>query len=587
MNRTNTLEIENLNVRFPAEEGSQTVVKQLRLRLAPGESLGIVGESGSGKSMTALAIMGLVPAPGMVSGDIRYWPENGAPMALTGLPPEKRPSFRGKEIAMIFQEPMTALNPVFRCGEQIAEAIQTHLGADAHTARTQSMEWLKKVQLDDPERMFHAYPHELSGGQKQRILVAMALCCCPKILIADEPTTALDVTTQKAILQLIKDLQTELGMALLFISHDLGVIAQIADRVLVMHKGRVVETGPVRRIFQNPAHPYTKGLLACRPPLSVSLRRLPVMSDFLEPNATPDGQDQMKGKPVSFSQIIDNQTITPQEQAARRAQLYARPPLFRVEQLRKWYPTGNRFWGRKKTFKKAVDGVSFEIFEGETLGLVGQSGCGKTTLGRTLLRLTNPTGGQFFFNDQNLFALPEHDFRPLRKQFQIIFQDPYAALNPRQPIGQALLEPMRIHRLYPSATQRRERAVELLETVGLQADHFYRMPHEFSGGQRQRICIARALATQPRFVVCDECVSALDVSVQAQILNLLVELREKHKLTLLFISHDLSVIRFMSDRMLVMNEGKIVETGTPESIFENPASHFTRQLIDAVPQPDF
>lgn len=563
------LTVEDLHVRFDRSADGSGAVDGIGFSLYRGETLGIVGESGSGKSLTALSIMRLLPTGGAAQGRIVFRSAgDGEAADLLSQPEAAMQRLRGRRIAMIFQEPMTSLNPVMRCGAQIVEAIRRHQNLGAPAARRQALQWLERVQLAEPERIFHAYPHQLSGGQKQRVMIAMALSGNPDVLIADEPTTALDVTVQRAILDLIRDLRSQWNGAVLFISHDLGVIAEIADRVLVMRAGKIVEEGPVSDIFRQPRHPYTKGLLACRPPLTERLRRLPVVEDFL--------QQEEKG----FSAEV----VTPEASARRLQELHQQTPLLSVQSLVTWFPVGHTIWGRPRQYVRAVDGVSFDVFPGETLGVVGESGCGKTTLGRSILHLVQPTGGQVLYGRHALTDLSEKGWQPLRRELQIIFQDPYASLHPRRRVGEAIVEAMRVHGLHEDDRLRREKAIELLETVQLEADHFYRYPHEFSGGQRQRISIARALAVEPRFLICDESVSALDVSVQAQVLNLLVDLRERYQLTLLFISHDLSVVKFISDRILVMHEGKIAELGPAEEIYRNPQSPYTRRLIEAIPK---
>jgi peptide/nickel transport system ATP-binding protein len=465
---------------------------------------------------------------------------------------------------MIFQEPMTSLNPVFRCGHQVTEAIQLHQKISFEQAKTQSIKLFEKVKLPDPERIFKAYPHQLSGGQKQRVMIAMARSCQPKILIADEPTTALDVTVQKTILDLMRELREEAGLSMLFISHDLGVISEICDRVAVMFQGKIVEEGAVEKILENPEHPYTKGLVACRPSLRRKLWRMPTISDFLE------------------NKNYEARVVSPVETSARREALYAQQPVLQIKNLTVRYPKKKNWLGQPTQWLHAVDDISFEVFPGETFGLAGESGCGKTTLGRAIARLTEAHSGHIFYKNTDLRKFPEEKFRPFRREIQVVFQDPYSSLNPRMTIGNAIAEPMQVHRLHTDDRARREKAVELLETVGLQADHFHRYPHEFSGGQRQRVCLARALAVEPRLLICDEIVSSIDVSVQATVLNLLMDLQEKFGLTYLFISHDLSVIRQMCDRLLVMNQGKVEALGFPEEIFEKPKGKYVRQLIEAV-----
>lgn len=572
------LEVQGLTTVFRTEEGTTTAVDNIDFCIQRGETLGIVGESGSGKSVTALSLMRLLQSPPahIEQGRVLFYPQAATPpVDLLQLSESEMRRRRGNELSMIFQEPMTSLNPVLRCGEQVAEVFRLHRGMHKAAAQAAVIDIFRKVRLPEPERIYRAFPHQISGGQKQRVMIAMALACHPALLIADEPTTALDVSVQKSILELINELRQELGTSVLFITHDLGVIAEIADRVLVMHQGKIVEQGRVADIFHRPQHPYTQGLLACRPPLDYKMRRLPVVADFL--------QMQTDANEEEFATHIARLRIPTAETQARIAELQQQPPLLQVTDLKTWFPARKTWLGSTTEYIKAVDGVSFEVYPSETLGLVGESGCGKTTLGRTILRLTEATAGQIQFDGQHLLTLSEKALQPLRREMQIIFQDPYASLNPRATIGRAIVEPMKVHRIGENDRERRDRALELLATVGLEAKHYDRYPHEFSGGQRQRICIARALALNPRFVVCDEAVSALDVSVQAQVLNLLMELQEKHQLTYIFISHDLSVVKLMSDRMMVMNAGKIVEYGPAEDIYRNPQSDYTRRLIAAIP----
>ncbi|MEN0047571.1 MAG: ABC transporter ATP-binding protein [Bacteroidota bacterium] len=549
------LNIQDLQIQFALPERMVEAVKGIAFEIQQGKVVGVVGESGSGKSVTALSVLQLLAKTASVKGQIWYKDANEK-KDLLKLSAKVIQQYRGNKIGMIFQEPMSSLNPLLRCGEQIMEALQLHQRMDATKAKQITLDWLKRVQLEDAERIFKSYPHQLSGGQQQRVMIAMAMCCEPDLLIADEPTTALDVQVQKAVLDLLKSLQEERNMSILFISHDLGVVADLADQVVVMRYGAIVEAGEVKQIFENPQHPYTKGLLACRPPLDRKLDRLPTIQDFEDENI-----EKVK---VSDNQLVEREST---EQV-----------IWQVKQLSTWFPNEKNILGRAKSYVKAVDEVSFDIQKGETLALVGESGSGKTTLGRSILRLVEPQSGELNFEGQNLMELSAKELRKLRQRIQIIFQNPYAALNPRKPIGYAIIEPMKVHGIPYS----REKIVELLEKVGLRADHFTRYPHEFSGGQRQRVCIARALALNPKFIVCDECVSALDVSVQAQILNLLKDLQEEFNLSYLFITHDLSVVRFIGDRILVMKSGRIVERGKAEEIFENPKEVYTKELLEAV-----
>ncbi len=580
----NILEVAGLETQFQTEEGILRAVKGISFELKAGETLGIVGESGSGKSVTALSIMNLIPQPPgkIAGGSIHFRSPSAGWTDLAALAPEDLRRFRGKEISMIFQEPMTSLNPVFTCGFQVMEAIMLHQQCDKHEAKQKTIALFEQVQLPRPEAIFDAYPHEISGGQKQRVMIAMAISCNPSILIADEPTTALDVTVQKTILELLRDLQQKNGMAIMFITHDLGVVAEIADKVLVMYKGEVVEQGRVEDIFSDPQHPYTKGLLACRPRMDVRMKRLPVIADFMR-----SGENgQMEEIAGSISQIVAASVVSPEAHAQRQTMLQQAGPILEVRNLKTWFPQRRGFFGGAKTFVKAVDDVSFDVYKGETLGLVGESGCGKTTLGRSILRLQEPREGQIIFQGKDITAMSQRALRDIRKDIQIIFQDPYSSLNPRLTIGNAILEPMYVHGLHNNDTQRREKVEELLAKVNLSPEHFGRYPHEFSGGQRQRVCIARALAVEPKFIICDESVSALDVSVQAQVLNLLVGLRQEFGFSYIFISHDLSVVKFMSDRMVVMNKGKIEEMGLADAIYADPQHAYTQQLIAAIPKGD-
>jgi len=481
---------------------------------------------------------------------------------------------RGNQVAMIFQEPMTSLNPVLTCGFQITEAIQLHLGVNKAKAKEKTIALFKEVQLPRPEAIFDSYPHQISGGQKQRVMIAMALSCNPEILIADEPTTALDVTVQKTIIELLHKLKAERNMSLIFISHDLGVISEIADRVLVMYKGEVVEEAPVKTLFAHPKHPYTKGLLACRPSPAYHLKKLPVVADFF---------DTTGKKTISIEKIREGYLFPADEIKERKRKLYEQEPLLKIDKLNTWFPVGGNFFGGSKEMVKAVNEVSFDVYPGETLGLVGESGCGKTTLGRSILRLIEPTSGSINFENTDLRSLKKDALREIRRDIQIIFQDPYSSLNPRLTVGDSLMEPLQVHQFYSNNTKRKKKVLELLERVNLPPEHFNRFPHEFSGGQRQRIVIARALALRPKFIICDESVSALDVSVQAQVLNLIRELQQEFNLTYIFISHDLAVIKHISDRMMVMNKGEIVEMGDPDEIYYHPKEEYTKKLIASIP----
>ncbi|UPK71158.1 ABC transporter ATP-binding protein [Chitinophaga filiformis] len=574
------LSIRNLTVSF----GSVKAVNDISLDVMPGEIVGIVGESGSGKSVTALSLMRLLQNPGKITGGNLLYQLRGSKVPsrdIVRLSEAEMRSWRGNEIAMIFQEPMTSLNPLHKCGYQVMEALLLHKKiVSMEQARQHTLALFRQVRLPDPELLMERYPHQLSGGQKQRVMIAMAISCQPRLLIADEPTTALDVTVQKTILELLKDLQRQTGMSVVFITHDLGVIAEIADRVAVMYKGRIVEEGSVRELFTHPKHPYTKGLLACRPPLDKRLFRLPVTRDFME----TDPQGNIIEKESEVKAFVRSLEIPADVMIRREQRLSESPALLEVKDLHTWFPARKNIFGKVLAWTKAVNGVSFNVREGETMGLVGESGCGKTTLGRTLLRLVEPTSGSILYKGKDITSLSAAALRDLRKDIQIIFQDPYSSLNPRQPIGRAIQEPMKVHGLYGNEAGRREKVRELLEKVNLLPEHYDRYPHEFSGGQRQRIVIARALALNPSFIICDESVAALDVSIQAQILNLLMQLREEFGFTSIFISHDLSVVRFISDRMMVMNKGQIEEAGQAVDVYENPQRAYTKQLINSIPK---
>lgn len=576
------LEVKNLVTEFRTENETIKAVNDISFTLSRGETIGIVGESGSGKSVTSLSAMRLIPnPPGKITqGEIIYHSNTKGIVDLVQLSEKQMREFRGNEIAMIFQEPMTSLNPVFTCGDQVMEAILLHQKCTKKEAEEQTLQLFKEVQLPRPEAILKSYPHQLSGGQKQRVMIAMAMSCKPSVLIADEPTTALDVTVQATILELMSKLQQEHNMGILFITHDLGVIAELADKVVVMYKGKIVEQGNVFDIFANPQHPYTKGLLACRPPLDKRLKWLPTVADFM----TTDENGQLVELTASIQKLTSSLTITAEERNAAHQKLYAQQPILQVKNIRTSFPLKKNLFGKTLTYVHAVDDVSFDVYPGETLGLVGESGCGKTTLGRTILRLIEPTSGEIIFEGKTITALGSKEMREMRKDIQIIFQDPYSSLNPRITIGQAIMEPMQVHGILENDKARKNRVIELLQRVNMNESHFYRYPHEFSGGQRQRICIARALALNPKFIICDESVSALDVSIQAQVLNLLNELKREFNFTYIFISHDLSVVKFMSDRMVVMNKGKIEEMGDADAIYNNPETEYTRRLISAIPK---
>jgi peptide/nickel transport system ATP-binding protein len=612
--RETFLEVRNLQVEFSGDGSQVKAVDGISFNLRRGETLGIVGESGSGKSVTALAIMGLVQYPGKVSeGEILFRPqENAKAMDLLALPPAEMQLYRGGDIAMIFQEPMSSLNPVYDIGFQLTEAIMRHQNVTLAEAKRIAIAGLQEVKLlpsdeeihnqhlenwhlthpqqplpndfqlaqlvkDYKSAMLRRFPHELSGGQLQRVMIAMAISCNPLLLIADEPTTALDVTVQATIIELMRDLQTSRDMGMIFISHDLGLVAEIADQVAVMYKGKIVEYGTASEIFNYPQHPYTKGLVACRPTLDSLPHKLLTVSDYMNVEEDKNGNVVIQPQQPAIPREVTREEIN-----SRLENITSQTPLVQINNLKVGFPIRGVF-GETKRYTIAVNDVSFNIYPGETLGLVGESGCGKTTLGRTLLRLVEPMAGKIIFEDRNITNLTGKPLQKLRREMQIVFQNPFSSLDPRMKIGEAIIEPLLIHNVGKSKKQRIDKTVELLERVGLSANDMKRYPHQFSGGQRQRICIARSLALNPKFIICDESVSALDVSVQAQVLNLLKELQEEFKLTYIFISHDLSVVKFMSDRILVMNQGKIVESGTAESIYLQPQQEYTQKLIAAIP----
>ena len=563
------LKVNNLRIDFCRDDKWQETVHGIDFEVSKGKTLGIVGESGSGKSVSNLAIMQLLDKKkSRIKADSILLDDKD----ISRLTDNEMTEIRGKKISMIFQEPMTSLNPVYKCGFQVMEAFGCRKSkVESRKSKEKVLDLFRKVKLPRPEVVFDKYPHELSGGQKQRVMIAMALISNPQILIADEPTTALDVTVQKEILKLLKDLQHENGMGMIFITHDLGVISEIADDVIVMNKGVIVERGTTHDILNNPQHPYTKGLIACRPPLDYRLQRLPIVKEFLN------------GVWTDKEQIMKELLITDKERNQYHKELYSQEPILKVQNLRTWYPLRKGIFGRTYDYIKSVDDVSFDVYPGETLGLVGESGCGKTTLGRSILRLVEPTSGNIIFEGNNVTKLNNKDLREYRKQAQIIFQDPYSSLNPRICIGESIAEPMLVHGIEKDARKRKERVCHLLEEVGLESSHYQRYPHEFSGGQRQRICIARTLAVNPKLIICDESVSALDVSVQAQVLNLLNRLKKEFHFTYIFISHDLSVVRFMSDRVVVMYNGKIQELNEADALFNNPQNDYTKKLIAALP----
>ena len=554
------LDVLGLTISFGENKQETAVVHDIDFSLYENEILAIVGESGSGKSVTSKAIMGLLSDKNThIKGRINF-----EETSLLSLSSKEFAKLRGNDIAMIFQEPMSALNPSLTCGFQVAEILLHHKKVSASEVKKEVLQLFEKVKLPRPQDMYTSYPHQISGGQMQRVVIAMAIACKPKLLIADEPTTALDVTVQKEILQLLKDLQKQTGMSMLFISHDLALVCELADRVLVMYKGDIVEKGTVKEIFEAPKKSYTKALLGSRPTLDVRYKVLPTIASIKDNSFIP-------------------QSITSQQRAKKHQKIYTKTPLLRVENVAKSYFSRVGVFGQKQEIK-AVNGISFDVFEGETLGLVGESGCGKSTLGKVILQLEKATKGSIFYKGKEITSLKSKDLRSLRKDIQLIFQDPYSSLHPRKIIGQAIIEPMEVHGIGSSKKQRKEKAMELLSRVGLEESYFHRYPHQLSGGQRQRVGIARTIAMEPKLVICDESVSALDISVQAQVLNLLNELKEDFGFTYIFISHDLAVVKYMADQLLVMNKGAIEEIGDADEIYANPVKQYTKKLIDSIPK---
>ncbi|MBP5540453.1 MAG: ABC transporter ATP-binding protein [Bacteroidales bacterium] len=582
MDKNVLLEVKDLTVAFDG----RTVVKRVGYTLRRGRTLGIVGESGSGKSVSSLALMGLLPRNAAVTGSARLEGEE-----ILTLDEEGFRNIRGNRIAMIFQEPMTSLNPVRKCGEQVTEMLLMHEKVSRKEARARALELFNEVMLPRPEKIFDSYPHEISGGQKQRVMIAMALMCNPDVLIADEPTTALDVTVQAAILRLLRQIQEKHNIGIIFITHDLGVIAQVADDIMVMYRGDIVETGPAAQVLHQPQHPYTKGLLACRPPLDSRPQHLPTVEEFMTHSSVSqaDSSPNLGEQPGIPASAHSSPKLG--EVAQRAGGVCENPvshPLLQVKDLRVTYTLKKNILGKPLQTLNAVDHVSFDLYRGETLGLVGESGCGKSTLGQALLRLIDRSGGEVLYDGVSLDAMTSAQRKALRLKMQIIFQDPYSSLNPRITIGEAIAEPLKVHRTSitsaTSATSIAGRVKELMQQVGLSPDWYGRYPHELSGGQRQRVCIARALIVEPELVVCDESVSALDVSVQAQVLNLLNDLKRQHGYTYLFITHDLSVVKFLSDRIMVMRQGRLVEMAPADELYAHPQEEYTRHLIDALPR---
>jgi len=561
MQNPHLLTVKNLSISFLSQGETKEIIHNISYNLNTNEILGIVGESGSGKSVSSLAILGLLPKKisKITNGSILFEDQE-----LTTLGNKAFQKIRGQEIAMIFQEPMSSLNPSMRCGAQVEEILSQHTSLSKKAIKTETLLLFEKVKLPDPERVYRAYPHEISGGQKQRVMIAMAIACKPKILIADEPTTALDVTVQKDIIELLKQLQLEEDMSIIFISHDLALVSEIANRVMVMYKGDIVEQNNTVNIFKNPQHKYTQALIQSKPALNVRLKRLPTISDVI-------------------NKTISDAIITTEERQKHHETLYSKAPILEIVNLEKEYISTSGWFSKPESFK-AVNSVSFKIYEGETLGLVGESGCGKSTLANAILQLDKATSGEILYKGMDINNLSSSRIRALRKDIQIIFQDPYASLNPRIPIGKAIMEPMKVHGIGTSEAERQEKTLHLLEQVGLDEASFYKYPHEFSGGQRQRVGIARAIALEPKLIICDESVSALDISVQAQVLNLLNDLKSNFNFTYIFISHDLAVVKYMSDQLLVMNKGKIEELDDADEIYKHPKKSYTKKLIHAIPK---
>jgi peptide/nickel transport system ATP-binding protein len=557
----NLLSVENISISFFSNQLEKEIIHNISFHLNTNEILGIVGESGSGKSVSSLAILGLLPKyiSKITQGQILF-----NELDLTTLTSKEFQNIRGNDIAMIFQEPMSSLNPSMTCGKQVLEILLQHTKLSKKGAKEETLLLFKKVKLPDPSRVYNAYPHEISGGQKQRVMIAMAIACKPKILIADEPTTALDVTVQKEIIQLLKQLQAEENMSIIFISHDLSLVSEISDRILVMYQGNIVEQGLVEQIFKDPEHIYTKALINSKPALDVRLKKLPTIKDFM-------------------NKTIDKTIVSSEDRKKFHNHIYSKAPLLEVVNLEKTYISKSGLFSKSVVFK-AVNQVSFKLYEGETLGLVGESGCGKSTLANAILQLDKATLGSILYQGQDITKLPKKEVRKLRKDIQIIFQDPYASLNPRIPVGHAIMEPMKVHGIGHSDIERKELVLNLLQKVGLDESFFNRYPHEFSGGQRQRIGIARAISLEPKLIICDESVSALDISVQAQVLNLLNELKEKFGFTYIFISHDLAVVKYMSDQLIVMNQGHIEEMDDADEIYKHPKKDYTKKLIHAIPK---
>ncbi len=574
MNETTIIEVKELSISFPNGEEENHVLKNISFSISKGKCTGILGESGSGKTMTALAIMNLLP-PGanITSGEILFYPSGKEALDLLRTSYRSLMPIRGNRISIIFQEPMSSLNPVHSCGRQVDEILCRHLSISSKKAKKRTLDLFREVHLQDPERTYSSYPYQLSGGQQQRVMIAMAVACKPDLLIADEPTTALDVTVQKNIISLLNDLRAKYHISLLFISHDIGVLNEVADDIIVMYQGEIVETGPISRVLTSPEHLYTKGLSACRPGLSTRLYRLPSVSGF----------SSITHSEINQKAVPENSCKSDQTRKQRHIAIYSAEPLLRVRDLKVDFPVSRNFFGKVVKQFTAVNNISFDLFRGETLGVVGESGCGKTTLGRSILNLIESSQGTIEYNGKQISSTGKKMWNELRKKIQIIFQDPYSSLNPRLTVGKTILEPMRVHGILSTEKERKSRMIELLNKVNLDPLYANRFPHELSGGQRQRISIARAIALEPEFIICDEAVSSLDVSIQAQVLNLLNDLKEDFGLTYIFISHDLAVVKYMSDRIMVMKDGALVEIGESDKIYQSPSDEYTKKLIESIP----
>nr|WP_321229452.1 ABC transporter ATP-binding protein [uncultured Psychroserpens sp.] len=561
MDKSKLLDVKNLSISFSSEGVDKEIIHNISYHLNTNEILGVVGESGSGKSVSSLAILGLLPKniSKITQGSVLFDSQD-----LTRLNSRQFQKIRGNKISMIFQEPMSSLNPSMTCGKQVIEVILQHTNLSRAEAKTETLSLFEKVKLPLPQRVYNAYPHEISGGQKQRVMIAMAIACKPKILIADEPTTALDVTVQKEIIILLKKLQQEEQMSIIFISHDLSLVSEIADRIMVMYKGEIVEQGEVEQVFKSPKHLYTKALINSKPSMETRLKQLPTIDDFINNTTKSD-------------------VVTSIERAEVHKKIYSKKPLLEVINLEKEFVSKSGWFSKPETFK-AVNNVSFKLYKGETLGLVGESGCGKSTLSNAILQLDKATAGAILYHGTDITKLSKSAIRKLRKNIQIIFQDPYASLNPRLTVGKAIMEPMKVHGIGTNENNRQQHVLDLLLKVGLDETYFNRYPHEFSGGQRQRIGIARAIALEPQLIICDESVSALDISVQAQVLNLLNDLKSNFGFTYIFISHDLAVVKYMSDQLIVMNKGEIEEMDDADVIYNNPQKEYTKKLIHAIPK---